>query len=132
MVPAFIKPSANWSNPAIKTAKRKALNEPKSVIAVKTIAVKPAAGPETLIWDLLNNPTTIPPITPEIIPENKGAPLASAIPKHSGSATKKTTKPEAKSDLILEKIFVFFNIISNKFNIKSSFSKIATELLFLN
>ena len=34
--------------PAIKTANKKTLNDPKSVIAVKTIAVKPAAGPETL------------------------------------------------------------------------------------
>lgn len=58
-------------------------------MATRTIAVNPAAGPETLIWDLLNNPTTIPPITPEIIPENKGAPLARAIPKQSGKATKK-------------------------------------------
>ena len=66
---------------------------------------------EHTIWDLLNNPTTIPPITPEIIPENKGAPLASAIPKQSGKATKKTTNPDAKSELRLEKRFVFFNMI---------------------
>ena len=30
---------------------------------------------------------------PAIIPENKGAPDASAMPKHKGKATKKTTKP---------------------------------------
>jgi hypothetical protein len=41
------------------------------VIAVNIIAVKPAAGPETLRCDLLKYPTTIPPIIPEIIPENK-------------------------------------------------------------
>ena len=113
MVPAFIKPKANWMNPAIKTAKRKALNEPKSVIAVKTIAVKPAAGPETLKWDWLKYPTIIPPTTPEIIPENKGAPLAKAIPRHNGKATRKTTKPEAKSDLRFVKRLIFFDIPIN-------------------
>ncbi len=35
-------------NPAIKTANKKILKAPKSEMAVKTIAVKPAAGPETL------------------------------------------------------------------------------------
>jgi hypothetical protein len=39
----------------------------------------------------------IPPTIPAIIPENKGAPDANAIPKHNGSATKKTTKPAGKS-----------------------------------
>ena len=90
-------------NPAIKTAKRKALNEPKSVIAVKTIAVNPAAGPVTLNEELLRNPTTTPPITPETIPENNGAPDANAIPKHNGKATKNTTSPAARSPLTLEK-----------------------------
>ncbi len=42
----------------------------------RTIAVKLAVGPETLKADLLKVPTTIPPIKPEIIPENKGAPDA--------------------------------------------------------
>jgi hypothetical protein len=32
-----------------------------------------------------------------MIPENKGAPEARAIPKHNGKATKKTTKPAGKS-----------------------------------
>ena len=41
----------------------------------------------------------MPPIIPEIMPENKGAPEAIAIPKHKGTATKKTTKPDAKSAL---------------------------------
>jgi hypothetical protein len=52
-------------------------------------------------------PTTIPPITPEIIPDINGAPDAIAIPKHSGSATKNTTKPDAKSDLRLAKDLFF-------------------------
>ena len=106
-----MKPNANWIKPAIKTAVKKMLNAPKSVIAVNTIAVNPAAGPETLIWDLLKYPTTIPPMTPAIIPENKGAPEAIAIPKHNGSATKKTTKPDAKSDLRLAKRLIFFDMI---------------------
>ena len=65
----------------------------------KTITVKPAAGPVTLNADPLIKATIIPPIIPEIIPENKGAPDAKAIPKHKGRATKKTTKPAGKSSL---------------------------------
>lgn len=62
-----------------------------------TMEVSPAAGPVTLRGDLLNVPTTIPPIMPATIPENIGAPDASAIPKQSGNATKKTTTDELKS-----------------------------------
>jgi hypothetical protein len=80
------------------------------VIAVSTIAVRPAAGPETLICDRLKKPTTTPPTIPAIIPDNGGAPEAKAIPKHNGNATKKTTKPEAKSDLRLAKRLIFFVI----------------------
>jgi len=58
-------------------------------MAVNTMAAKPAAGPLTPIFDPLNPPTIIPPIIPEITPEKSGAPLARAIPKHRGSATKK-------------------------------------------
>jgi hypothetical protein len=42
-------------------------------------------------------PTTTPPIIPAIKPATGGAPLAIAIPKQSGSATKKTTKLDLKS-----------------------------------
>jgi hypothetical protein len=98
-VPALINPKISWKIPAKKTAVKKTVNEPRSVIEVSTIAVKPAAGPETLICDWLKKPTTIPPTIPEIMPENKGAPEAIAIPKHKGNATKKTTKPDAKSAL---------------------------------
>ena len=111
MLPALMNPNPNWIIPAIKTAVKKTSKAPKSVIAVNTIAVKPAAGPETLKCDLLKYPTTIPPTIPEIIPENKGAPEAIAIPEHNGSATKKTTKPDAKSDLRLAKRLIFFVII---------------------
>ena len=41
------------------------------MIADNTIAVKPAAGPVTLKAELLKNPTTIPPITPETILKTK-------------------------------------------------------------
>jgi hypothetical protein len=34
---------------------------------------------------------------PLMMPANGGAPLATAIPKHRGSATKKTTMPGSKS-----------------------------------
>jgi hypothetical protein len=61
------------------------------------MAVSPAAGPATLSSELLRDPMTIPPITPAIMPANSGAPLARAIPRHSGSATKKTTRPDNKS-----------------------------------
>ena len=53
-----------------------------------TIAANPAAGPLTPMLDPLSEPTTIPPTIPAIKPENKGAPLARAIPRHSGNATK--------------------------------------------
>ena len=77
------------NKPAIKPAVRKILKVPRSVIADKTIAVSPAAGPETLKCELLKYPTMIPPTTPAIIPESGGAPEANAIPKQRGNATKK-------------------------------------------
>ena len=89
-------------------------NAPKSVMAVNMIAVSPAAGPETLKCDLLKKPTTMPPTTPAIIPENKGAPEAIAMPRQSGNATRKTTNPDAKSDLRLPKRLNFFVIIPKK------------------
>ena len=113
MVPAFKNPRANCTKPAINTANKRMLNAPKSEIAVNIIAVKPAAGPDTLKCEVLKYPTTIPPTIPEIIPENKGAPEAKAIPKQRGSATKKTTKPDAKSVLKSAKRLIFFDIIQN-------------------
>jgi hypothetical protein len=68
------------------------------------MAISPAAGPETLTFELLKEPTTIPAITPQIIPAKGGAPLATAMPKQSGNATKKTTIPDKRSDF---KNFVF-------------------------
>jgi hypothetical protein len=69
------------------------------VIESKTITVSPAAGPLTDTWDFDSEPTTIPPTIPAINPEMGGAPLATAIPKHRGRATKKTTKLDFKSYL---------------------------------
>lgn len=114
MLPAFANPNSNCIKPAIKTAVKKTSKAPKSVTAVSTIAVRPAAGPETLMLDVLKYPTTIPPTIPAIIPENNGAPEAIAIPKQRGKATKKTTNPDAKSDLRLAKRLTFFDIILQK------------------
>ena len=61
------------------------------------MAVKPAAGPETLVCEPLNAPTTTPPTIPATSPEKSGAPDANAIPKHNGSATKKTMTPDIES-----------------------------------
>jgi hypothetical protein len=73
-----------------------------------TITVSPAAGPDTLSDEPLNEPTTIPPTTPAIIPANKGAPDANAIPKHKGIATNNTTIEEEKSDALSFKMFTHF------------------------
>jgi hypothetical protein len=73
-----------------------------------TTAANPAAGPLTLVWELLMEPTTIPPIIPAITPESSGAPLAKATPKHKGSATRNTTILDGKSFFILENIRINF------------------------
>jgi len=66
-------------------------------MAASTMEVSPAAGPLTLNGDPLSEPTTIPPAIPAISPENNGAPDASAMPRHRGSATRKTTTAAGKS-----------------------------------
>ena len=80
-------------------------------MAVKTIAAKPAAGPLTPTDDLLIAPTTTPPTIPAISPEKSGAPLARAIPKHSGHATKNTTILEGRSDFKFLNGFELFIVI---------------------
>ena len=62
-----------------------------------TIAASPAAGPLTLMCEPLSAPTTMPPMIPEMTPEMMGAPEASAIPRHSGMATRNTTRPAMRS-----------------------------------
>ena len=101
MIPRII-----WMIPAIITAHRNNSNTPIFVTALNIIAVKPAAGPLTLKFDLLNEPITIPPTIPEIKPENNGAPEASAI--------KNTTNPDDKSDFKFVKI-LFDEVINFKF-----------------
>src|SRR5690606_7730919 len=84
-------------------------------MAARTIAAKPAAGPETEMLELEKNPITIPPITPAITPESGGAPEAKAIPKHKGSATRNTTIPEGRLSFIPPNIFfaffIFFEVL---------------------
>lgn len=91
MIPALAKPKTTCITPARTMAASRFSKLPRVDMALKTIAASPAAGPLTPSGDLLIAPTTTPPIMPAITPENKGAPLASAIPKQSGNATKKTT-----------------------------------------
>ena len=61
---------------------------------------------------------------PAMIPENKGAPDANAIPRHKGSATKKTTNPDGRSDFTCLKYvcmvcMVYFDLCNmNKANVK--------------
>ena len=99
MKPAFNNPIKTCKNPAINTAVKKILKSPNCWMAANTTAANPAAGPLTLVDDWLMKPTTIPPITPDMIPDNKGAPEAKATPKHNGRATRKTTREAGKSAL---------------------------------
>ena len=64
-----------------------------------TTVVSPAAGPETLSGEPLSRETIKPPIMPDKMPVYNGAPEASAIPRHRGSATKKTVNPADRSCL---------------------------------
>ena len=97
MMPARATPSPTWIAPAITTATRKRSNEPSSASAAMTIAVRPAAGPLTISCEPLRTDTTSPPTMPVIRPESIGAPEASAIPRQSGRATRKTTIPAGRS-----------------------------------
>ncbi len=67
-------------------------------MAVSTITASPAAGPLTPRAEPLAAPTTMPPTMPAIRPEASGAPDASAMPRHSGTATRKTTRLAGRSD----------------------------------
>ncbi len=79
--------------------------------AVKIITARPAAGPLTPCVDLLIAPTSVPPTIPAIRPENRGAPLANAMPRQSGKATKSTTMLDGKSRFIVENKDAFLFII---------------------
>lgn len=97
--------------PAMISERRK-VGKPRFAMAVTTIATSHAAGPETLRGDLLKNQTIIPHMIPAISPLIKGAPLATAIPRHRGTATKKTAIPAGKSCFRYFNIFTFY--IKNK------------------
>lgn len=56
-------------------------------------------------------PTTTPPTIPAITPEKRGVPLAKAIPKHKGKATKNTTILAGKSLLIFLNIMYVYILI---------------------
>jgi hypothetical protein len=81
------------------------LKDPKVEIEEITTVIKPAAGPETPSRELLNKPTTTPPMIPAIKPEigigvkPSTEVEANPIPKHKGSATKNTTILEGRSSL---------------------------------
>lgn len=84
--------------PAKTTAVKNASQEPPSeAMDVKTITANPAAGPLTPKGEPLAIPTIIPPTIPAMMPANNGAPEASAMPKHKGTATKNTTILAGKS-----------------------------------
>ena len=99
MTPALRTPNNICSAPAITTAERNTSKEPSSFMAFNTITVRPAAGPDTEVCEPERAPITIPPMTPAMIPEKRGAPDARAIPKHKGRATRNTTNPAGKSSL---------------------------------
>jgi hypothetical protein len=95
--PPFNKPKMIWRTPASITATRKASNDPSSVICAATTAVKPAAGPATLVLEPLRTPTIRPPTIPAMIPAESGAFEAREIPKQRGKATRNTTSPAGMS-----------------------------------
>ncbi len=95
-------------------------------MAFNTITVRPAAGPLTPNCEPLSVPTKTPPTIPAITPEISGAPEAKATPKQSGKATKNTTKPDGKSDLIYLKFNNDF-IISLLIFFVAQFSKLLCQ-----
>ena len=97
------------------TASKKVSNGMVSSV-VRIITARPAAGPLTPCEDLLIAPTSIPPIIPEIRPENRGAPLANAMPRQSGKATNSTTILAGISRFNDEKI-VFLSTVFYRMNL---------------
>ncbi len=91
--PARSRPRPHCIRPASTSAVRKALKLPSVSIEATTIVTRPAAGPLTAKRDGLSAVTSSPPSTPVSRPANGGSPLACAMPRQSGSATRKTTRP---------------------------------------
>ena len=71
--------------------------EPSDEMADNTTTVRPAAGPLTLSAEPLSKLTSTPPTMPVMTPASNGAPEASEMPRHSGSATKNTNSPAGAS-----------------------------------
>lgn len=105
--------ASNKKNPCVNAeslvlAPASILAAPRTITAVIGIAPRtpqatvdnPAAGPDNASCEPLIKETTMPPMIPERMPEYNGAPEASAIPKQSGSATKKTERSAGKSYFI--------------------------------
>lgn len=97
ILPILAIPKRIWKTPAKTTAIKKDSKDPSIASCPATTAVRPAAGPLTLVCEPLKTPTIIPPTIPETNPEKRGAPEARAMPKQRGTATKNTTRPADKS-----------------------------------
>ncbi|NYH19067.1 hypothetical protein GGD41_006295 [Paraburkholderia bryophila] len=95
--PALSMPKPNWIAPDSSTASRNAEKLPSCAIPSMTITTRPAAGPLTLRREPLSTATTRPPTMPETSPANGSTPDAFAMPRQSGSATRKTTVPASRS-----------------------------------
>src|SRR5690606_24190829 len=95
--PSRAIPKMTCSTPARATERKNNSTLPSSIMAAAQMVVSPAAGPLTLRGDPLTRVTIRPPIIPASKPEYMGVPEASAIPRHRGSATKKTVILALKS-----------------------------------
>lgn len=67
--PALIRPKTIWNNPAMTRLTKNPLKLPVEIIAAATTVDNPAAGPETLNCEPLNNETRIPPTIPANRPD---------------------------------------------------------------
>ena len=90
-------PKRNWMAPAKITALRKRSIDPRRSISMRTMEISPAAGPDTESGERLTSGTMMPPTIPATIPVIGGTPLAMAMPRHSGNATRNTTIPATTS-----------------------------------
>ena len=97
--PMRSSPNATCRPPAIITAARNGVSPPRWSTSTSTIEVSPAAGPVTESAERLMKGTTSPPAMPATSPDTGGTPHATAIPRQSGSATRKTTRPATASSL---------------------------------
>ncbi|MNZ92913.1 hypothetical protein D3C78_1119590 [compost metagenome] len=96
-LPPRSRPKASCSMPANSRANKKVEKSPSVNMAPVTMVTSPAAGPLTEKGEGLSRVTTIPPITPVNRPTNGGTPLACAMPRLSGRATRNTTSPAGRS-----------------------------------